>query len=227
MFERKQNVYFNPNVDVFSILTTPVASDMTVEEKRSIWYSKDELRTLRGNAREASRLIRQIDEEIISLHVPQHYFISEYDACIRGLELRSNLERKKNQCITRRVIMKYQHRLRLGLTRTSAVFADPELHLAIISKKLSQRARDIALITAREDYIAAYPEMEMLVSVFMDPVHIADFPCRKRKINASTHDQPDQPSNLGCGMERRVKRRIFTRMEQCEINNASIQIALS
>eukprot|EP00957_Ditylum_brightwellii_P056874 4311632-Ditylum_brightwellii.AAC.1 len=69
--------------------------------------------------------------------------------------------------------------------------------------------------------------MEMLVSVFMDPVHIADFPCRKRKINASTHDQPDQPSNLGCGMERRVKRRIFTRMEQCEINNASMQVALS
>mmetsp|Transcript_31724 Transcript_31724/g.42275 ORF Transcript_31724/g.42275 Transcript_31724/m.42275 type:complete len:228 (+) Transcript_31724:37-720(+) len=227
MFERKQNVRFNSNVDVFSFLNTPVASDMTDEEKRSTWYSKDELRTLRGNAREASRLIRQIDEESISLHVPQHYFISEYDACIRGLELRSNLERKKNQCITRRVIMKYQHRLRLGLTRTSAVFADPELHLAIISKKLSQRARDIALSTARKDYIAAYPEMEMLVSVFMDPVHIADFPCRKRKINASIHDQPDQPSNLGCGMERRVKRRIFTRMEQCEINNASMQVALS
>jgi len=157
MFERKQNVYFNPNVDVFSILTTPVASDMTVEEKRSIWYSKDELRTLRGNAREASRLIRQIDEEIISLHVPQHYFISEYEACIRGLELRSNLERKKNQCITRRVIMKYQHRLRLGLTRTSAVFADPELHLAIISKKLSQTGKRYCLEYGTERLYCGVP----------------------------------------------------------------------
>uniref|UniRef100_A0A7S1Z8T7 Uncharacterized protein n=1 Tax=Ditylum brightwellii TaxID=49249 RepID=A0A7S1Z8T7_9STRA len=211
MFERKQNVHFKTNVDVFSILTTPVASDMTVEEKRSIWYSKDELRTLRGNAREASRLIRQKYEDA-SFHVPQHYFISEYEACSRGLELRIDPERQENKHATRHIIMKYQQRLRLGVTSSTSVIADPKLYLANVSKTLSQRSRDMALSTARKDYFAAYPEMESLVSALMDPIPIADFPRLKRKLNMTT---TEHSLVFPCGMERRVKRRILTRMDSC------------
>mmetsp|Transcript_36372 Transcript_36372/g.53157 ORF Transcript_36372/g.53157 Transcript_36372/m.53157 type:complete len:195 (-) Transcript_36372:31-615(-) len=182
MSNQKQKVRFNPRADVVSLSSLPaVASDMTVEEKDSLWYSGDELRAHRDNAREASRLIRQKYEESISLHVPQ-----QYEARSRGLELRIDLERQENIHTTRQIIMKYQHRLRFGLTSSSSVIADPTLYLANISKELSQRSRDIALSMARKDYVAAYPEMESLVSALMDPIPIADFPRLKRKLNMTT-----------------------------------------
>mmetsp|Transcript_26863 Transcript_26863/g.35948 ORF Transcript_26863/g.35948 Transcript_26863/m.35948 type:complete len:214 (+) Transcript_26863:74-715(+) len=212
MTNQKPKVRFNPRADLVTLVSLPVASDMTVEVKDSLWYSGDELRALRDNAREASRLIRQKYEESISLHVPQHYIISEYEVCSRGLELRIDPERQENIHITRQIIMKYQHRLRFGLTSTSSVIAYPDLYLANVSKKLSRRSRDIALSAARKDYFAAYPEMESLVSAFMDPIPIADFPRLKRKLNIIT---PERSSILCCGMDRRVKRRILTRMESC------------
>eukprot|EP00957_Ditylum_brightwellii_P007528 569226-Ditylum_brightwellii.AAC.1 len=211
MCNQNRKVRFNQCADFVSLLSLPVASDMTVEEKHALWYSSDELRALRDNARKASRLIRQKCEDV-SFHVPQHYFISEYEACSRGLELRIDPERQENKHATRHIIMKYQQRLRLGVTSSTSVIADPKLYLANVSKTLSQRSRDMALSTARKDYFAAYPEMESLVSALMDPIPIADFPRLKRKLNMTT---TEHSLVFPCGMERRVKRRILTRMDSC------------
>mmetsp|Transcript_15797 Transcript_15797/g.23123 ORF Transcript_15797/g.23123 Transcript_15797/m.23123 type:complete len:104 (-) Transcript_15797:59-370(-) len=99
--------------------------------------------------------------------------------------------------------MKYQQRLRLGLTSTSSPIADPNLYLANVSMRLSRRSRDMALSAARKDYFVAYPEMESLISALMGPIPIADFPCRKRKLDIIT---PEQSLISCCGMDRRVKR---------------------
>eukprot|EP00957_Ditylum_brightwellii_P048741 3698210-Ditylum_brightwellii.AAC.1 len=150
----KQGVQFNPNVIIISFTNLPAASDMTVKEKKSAWYSTNEITTFRNNVREASRIIRQRNRSDNIVHRPQHENLSKRGECSRGLEHRISSERQANKCIAMCLIMECQRRHRRSAAAPTGTKADLESQLAIISSRLSQQAKDVALSAAREDFIA-------------------------------------------------------------------------
>eukprot|EP00957_Ditylum_brightwellii_P201453 15325714-Ditylum_brightwellii.AAC.1 len=164
---------------------------MTDEERRLAWYSKDELKAFRNNAKEVIRLKRKRHLKNSDIYKPQHISEYEHDSCDRGLESYINPEHAENKAIAMDLFMKCQRRLHLSPTSTIGV-ANPASCLAAISRRLSKWAGDVALATAHRDYIAAYPEIEPLFPAVMDPVFVSDFPWRKRKLNCFTHERPEK-----------------------------------
>uniref|UniRef100_A0A7S2H0A0 Uncharacterized protein n=1 Tax=Helicotheca tamesis TaxID=374047 RepID=A0A7S2H0A0_9STRA len=210
-YKPNHNVRFDSSVTLISFADVAVASDMTDEEKHTTWYSVDEISAFRNDVRESSRLIRQRKRDFSSVHKPQHELLNEKEECSRGLEYRIDPDRQVKRVNASRYIMKYQHHLRL-CAASSTKATDLELRLANISARLSQWARDVALITAREDYLDAYPEMKPFVSALMDPVSISDSFCRKRKADTNTHTN-DNLERAG----RRIRKKMLTNTEESMI----------
>jgi len=100
------------------------------------------------------------------------------------------LERRIQQRITRWAVLSYQRRLqerKEGSAPNSVKFTPLPSH---VSLKLSQRAKDIALETARQTYLEVYPFFVSSSNVL--PIQISEYPEIKRKTKRAHSENFDK-----------------------------------
>mmetsp|Transcript_4870 Transcript_4870/g.10734 ORF Transcript_4870/g.10734 Transcript_4870/m.10734 type:complete len:209 (+) Transcript_4870:138-764(+) len=89
------------------------------------------------------------------------------------------LERRIQQRITRWAVLSYQRRLQERIEGSAPTSVKFTPLLSQVSLKLSQRAKDVSLETARQTYLEVYPFFVSSSNVL--PIQISEYPAFKRK----------------------------------------------
>lgn len=145
------------------------SSAMTEEDRNELWYPLGELDALKEEARD---LCRQIRDDGPAANTEESR---------RGLEHRVCVERQRNKILALRCIIKAHRR-----------FQNPE-HVAIIARRCTAWAAEVAMVEASKDYCEAYRPglLSMVPPVKLSPV----FPFSTKKRAPSPPlaiDMPDR-----------------------------------
>ena len=161
---------------------------MTDERKDELWYDHDTLENFKKAARRDSKAHRRRRRQSLPLSssslaaassdddsasssssdgdgtTPDHGLQSPDSH--RGLEHRISLERQRNKYVAQRAILECAQRLTTSSSAgsssnrpTSTIPIDADVHLALVSSKVTRWSREVALSTGRNDFYAAYPEV--------------------------------------------------------------------
>lgn len=157
---------------------------MTDERKDELWYDHDTLESFKKAARRDSKAHRRRRRQSLLLSSSSLVAASSDDDSAsssssdddvttpndsrRGLEHRISLERQRNKYVAQRAILECARRLTtssssspdsLSNRPTSTTPIDADVHLALVSSKVTRWSREVALSTGRNDFYAAYPEV--------------------------------------------------------------------
>eukprot|EP00957_Ditylum_brightwellii_P039642 2998915-Ditylum_brightwellii.AAC.1 len=148
-------VRFKSSVDIISLLDIPSSSVMTEEEKSIAWYSSNELRNLRSDAKKACKriLFQHRRSNSNTFQKPQHELVAEDEECTRGLEYHVDIQRQKRNHLAKRCILDCQRRLCARASSPSTNSSDRAFFLAYRSQKASLWARNIAMSTGQKDFL--------------------------------------------------------------------------
>ena len=177
---RQKSVAFSTATVVETV--TP-SSAMTNERKDELWYDHDTLESFKKAARRDGKAHRKrrrqpllLSSSSLSAASPDDDSASSSSSddddtapdSHRGLEHRISLERQRNRCVAQRAILECARRLATSSPSspdsssnrpTSAIPIDADVHLALVSSKVTRWSREVALSTGRNDFYAAYPEV--------------------------------------------------------------------
>uniref|UniRef100_A0A7S4VWH5 Uncharacterized protein n=1 Tax=Ditylum brightwellii TaxID=49249 RepID=A0A7S4VWH5_9STRA len=186
--KRKHAVCFNPRVTQVSLLDIPVSSAMTNAERCRGWYSSQDLKHIKYDMVQTGKQIlwrhhhlqqQEHSGKPNSIKQPHDEFISEDEVCFRGLEYQTNVKRQERKRLCLAFMLKYQRRLRARALSD----ADRALRLAHASKKLSLWAREIALVTGRNDFLEAYPKQNKFA--YSSRGHNASYRVQSKRLSVS------------------------------------------
>ena len=127
-------------------------TNMTDEERNSIWYNQWELNDFRNRARTLARKHRLVKESRSAVNSALLIDPSGEDQCTRGLEHRISCWRQRNKYLAIHAVLQCQKRLVPHLPDT----AHSARLLSNISSKFTRSARELALETGQSDFKSAY-----------------------------------------------------------------------
>lgn len=161
--------------------TVVPSSTMTDERKDELWYDHDTLESFKKAARRDSKAHRRRHRQSLLLSSSTLAAASSDDDSAsssssddddkaptsvggghRGLEHRISLERQRNKYVAQRAILECARRMTASSPSrrpTSTIPIDADVHLALVSSKVTRWSREVALSTGRNDFYAAYPEV--------------------------------------------------------------------
>ena len=118
-------------------------------ERNATWYQRSELISFRTNAKLIcrstirKRKLSSTSNAIDSFNINE-INVKDSDACVRGLELHTDVERKKRKHYANKIIVTAQKSMKAT-------------ELAIISSAMSNWAKENAIKDGRLDFLAACP----------------------------------------------------------------------
>ena len=162
------------------------ASELTADEKDTIWYSDMELFEFKEQVRDMCRKLRDDSNDMSTSSIMA-------DSFLRGLEHRVHYERQRYKLLTLRCILTAQRRIQ-----------DPD-QLAHISMKCTHWNAELAYVQGSRDYCEAHAP-DMLVHI-PGPSAVPEFPfsmksrSTKRVVSIDSTDSSAQESAKRCRRE--------------------------
>lgn len=152
-FRRRRRVQFSTAVDdIFYLRDIVPSSMMTKKEKKSVWYSYEDMDNMRADAKELALQLRKVAYKSDPSSLPVDNG--------RGLETLIFQGRQFKRYIAARTIMECQRKNKLNIAvvtkyrnpNTQLLAEAAALKLAYVSIKCSQWARNVALMTGYSDF---------------------------------------------------------------------------
>ena len=147
----QKKVSFKPSVTVQPVERVPGR-----EEVKSLYYSKEDLKTFWLEVNAIYALTKCLPDQVRSrCEKRDDLFGLETDPALRGLEPHLNKFRVQNKVMVQRALIKFHRKLSANCTQTQE---EKAVRLAAMSAKLSQRSKLVALRTARLDTQQSYQQ---------------------------------------------------------------------
>eukprot|EP00565_Helicotheca_tamesis_P005311 CAMPEP_0185733706 /NCGR_PEP_ID=MMETSP1171-20130828/20346_1 /TAXON_ID=374046 /ORGANISM="Helicotheca tamensis, Strain CCMP826" /LENGTH=203 /DNA_ID=CAMNT_0028403499 /DNA_START=238 /DNA_END=849 /DNA_ORIENTATION=- len=201
---------------------------MTDKEIDDRWYSATEQRSFLNNAKKACTDFlegknlknRKTSFSDSQKELPPDQQDENAGENMRGLDHQVSLLRKKKKEIAINVILECQRRLRFrAAAPTKKATIDKETYLALVSSKVTRFAREVALRTALNDFIVAYPERRYSIGPLLGPTLVSSERNTGKRTAASK-------SINGSNQGRRVRMRIIVQGTRHETINSQATVLL-